>query len=752
MKYSRSLCFSLAVVALFLAVFCVLWNKTAQGLLPIPSSLPPQGDIISRIEVYDRRNRPLSRTYINTWNYHHNLELWEIPILLKTAFITSEDKRYYRHHGVDWMARLSAIWTNLKNGKAVRGASTITEQVVRMIHPRNRSIWSRWLETFEAMELEKLFTKDQILTFYLNQVPYSSNRRGVLDAAHYYFGRDLSTLLPEEMLSLVALVRAPSAYNPYKEQASLQRPVRDLRARLKSNGFADLGDDTTPFKLKLSSMDDIVRAPEFVNFVRETAPLPPGRTRLVTTLDADLQAFALRALNRQLKRLADRRVTDGAVLLLNHRNDEILAWANGHSISSQTKQATMFQPDHSSIDAVLTPRQPGSTIKPFVYSLALEKGWTAATIIEDAPVEQAVNLGVHRYRNYSGMYYGPIRLREALGSSLNTPAIRTVQFIEPAHLLDCLKKLEFRSLHQSADYYGPGLALGNGEITLYELVSAYATLARQGVYHKPRITIDQPPSLEQKAIFSPDVASIISNILSDPMARRLEFGQGGVLELPYQVAVKTGTSNDYRDAWAVGYSSDYTVGVWMGNLSAEPMLEVNGSSGPGLVLRGIFAELFHRETPKPLPLSTTLLQRQICADSGAAADGSCPEIAEWFIPGTEPSPMMPPPITKVPSKPDLLKPINGLILAMDPRVPDSFEKYQFELANFAERGTGNSTSNIKEDIKVHWIIDDKEAAITTTSKYLWPLERGPHTVRAIIESTEKGVKPISTATRTFVVR
>ena len=737
MKCSRRIIAFIATAAICLVGIGLIWHRIAQELLPLPTSLPPQGDIIARLEVYDRRNKPLSRTYLNNWNYHHNLELWEIPPLLKTAFITSEDKRFYQHSGVDWLARLSAAWLNLKKLRAVRGASTITEQVVRMLHPRSRSLWSRTLETFEAMQLEKRFSKDQILAFYLNQVPYSDNRRGILDAAHYYFGRDLSTLLPEEMLSLVALVRAPSAYNPYKEQASLQRPVSTLRARLKVTGEENLGNDQSSIRLRLGSHNDIANAPHFVRFVRETAPIEPGRTKLISTLDAELQTFATKLLQRQIARLAEKKVTDGAVLVLDHRSDEILAWVTGHS---QAQDAHRTDINVSGIDAVLTPRQPGSAVKPFVYALALELGWTAATMIEDAPVEQAVNLGVHRYRNYSGIYYGPIRLREALGSSLNTPAIRTAQFIGPVNLLDRLQQLGLKSLYQSADYYGPGLALGNGEITLYELVSAYAALARQGLYRKARVLVTEPQNLERHAVFSADVSAIISSILSDPLARRLEFGRGGVLEFPFQVAVKTGTSNDYRDAWAIGYSSAYTIGVWMGNLSAEAMLGVNGSSGPGLVLRAMFGEVFRTEAPQPLLIPPTLIKRQICADTGLAADSICPEIAEWFISGTEPPLRIDPQATRVQAKPQIVKPIDNLILAMDPRVPDSFEKYQMEL-----RGVPDNTI-------VHWIIDGKEASASPSAKYLWPLARGSHTVKAIVAGTEKNSRLTSTETLRFIVK
>jgi penicillin-binding protein 1C len=232
-------------------------------------------------------------------------------------------------------------------------------------------------------------------------------------------------------------------------------------------------------------------------------------------------------------------VTNGAVLIVDHLSNEVLAWVNGGNLSEDWPG--------SRLDGVTTPRQPGSALKPFLYALALEKGWTAATLIDDSPLAMPVGSGLHSYRNYSRVHYGSVRLRVALGNSLNIPAVRTAQFIGPANFLERLTRLGFRSLSQHPDYYGDGLALGNGEVTLLELVQAYASLARQGVF-RPLETVLHAPEETPRRVFSEEVSTLIANILSDPEARRLEFGHGNLLRFPVQTAVKTGISA----AWDAG--------------------------------------------------------------------------------------------------------------------------------------------------------------------------------------------------------
>jgi penicillin-binding protein 1C len=715
---SRKLAAALLVSAIVIAGG--LFWKTRADLRPLPDSLALATTHLQKIQIIDRNYIPLTVTYQNRWNIFDHVPLHDIPGFLRQAFVASEDQRFFEHGGVDWPARLHALWQNIKALRAVRGASTISEQVVRMWHPRPRTLWSRWLEGIEAAGLEESFSKSEILEFYLNQVPYAARRRGVVQAARYFFDRDPDTLSTKEMLALVVMVRAPARLDVRSKPDELARSIARLADRLLKDGIIDaeryamISTDA----LEIKNADPPVQADHFVHHLLQI--LPPADlqdiVRLHTTLDSGLQHIVQTILDNRLKDIKKRGAENGAVLIIDHQRSEVLAWVNSGSYLADIPA--------SWIDAVTTPRQPGSTLKPLLYALALEKGWTAATLVDDEPLAEAVGRGLHSYHNYSRTHYGPLRVREVLGNSLNIPAVRAIQFTGVGTFLDCLHELDVRSLQQHPDFYGDGLALGNGEITLLELVRAYTVLARQGTYRPLKYLMDEPPRQGARRIFSAETTSLIGSILSDPEARRLEFGNGSLLRFPVQTAVKTGTSSDYRDAWAVGYNSRFTVGVWIGNLSHRATDGITGSNGPALILRSVFAELNRHQDTRPLYLSRRLVKMEICRDSGLPADGSCSAVSEWFAPGTEPEsrdvrhPEAPPVYLQYPTP--------GLQLAMDPRIADDQEAFVFRLANL------NSKS------KVDWYIDEKLAATTLEGEYRWPLQRGAHSVKARIALDQTG--------------
>jgi penicillin-binding protein 1C len=685
---------------------------------------------IKKVQVVDRRGISLNMTYQNRWNVNDNLPLYEMPELLKSAFVISEDKRYYRHGGVDWRARLHALVQNITSFSVVRGASTITEQVIRMLHPRPRTVWSRWLEGFEAASLERRFSKDDIFEFYLNQVPYASKRRGMVQAARHYFNRDLDTLSPREMLALTVLVRAPSHMDLFKDTDRIRKPLRNLAGRMVEARLItpDECQEIIKGKIALMPSSPPVPASHFVRYVEESSEEDTERPRMiVSTLDSSLQHAVQEILDTRINDLNKRNVSHGAVLVVDNKTAEVLAWVN--------RGGGGFNPDKPSsyIDAVTTPRQPGSTLKPFLYAMALENGWTAATIIEDTPLVSPVSTGLHEYRNYSRQHYGAIRLREALGNSLNIPAVRTVGFVGIEEFLRRLHEAGLKSLDRHPVHYGEGIALGNGEVSLYELVRAYAIFARKGLLKSLVIdTEDLTPDVE-KRVFSEEVVSVISNILSDPDARILEFGNGGLLKFPVQTAVKTGTSTDYRDAWSVGYNDNYTIGVWMGNMDRTATLNVTGSTGPALVLRAVFNELNRNQETRPLFLSSRLSSTHVCSVTGFLASAECPSVEEWFLPDTLPKSHC----TVHMSANDqqeavaehhgersgesirLIQPTQGLYLAMDPRIPDELEQFAFVLP-------GNISAE-----RVDWIVDDVVSGNTSgTNRFLWRLSKGTHTVFA----------------------
>jgi penicillin-binding protein 1C len=713
-----------SLLSLLVASATLFW-KTVTDLTPPPETISIINSAVRKAQVLDRHATPLTITYQNQWNIHDYVPLHEIPELLQQIFVIAEDKRFFEHHGPDWRARWHASWQNMMALRVVRGASTITEQTVRILYPRPRTFWSRWLEGFEAMRLEERFSKADILEFYLNQVPYVSERRGVVQAARHYFDRDLDTLNIKEMMALATLVRAPSRLDLRRGTKEIDAPIARLAERLLGLNIITKAEYQTVLTMPLSLQESHlpVQATHFAHYIYASRPAQHLQTRgrLFTTLDGSIQNAVQQILDQRLQNLQHKNVTHGAVLVVDHQTNEVLAWVN-------VGQPSLDKPG-SQIDAVTTPRQPGSALKPFLYALALEKGWTAATLINDAPLTMAVGTGMHSYRNYSRHNYGLLRLRDVLGNSLNIPAIRAIQFVGVSTFLQRLHQLGITSLRAHSEHYGEGLALGNGGVTLLELVQAYTTLANKGKFRSLKV-LSYASSSRVRQVFSPEITSIIADILSDSDARSLEFGRGSLLNFPVQTAIKTGTSTDYRDAWAVGFNHHYTVGVWLGNLDQQPMSQVSGGSAPALILRAVFAELNRYEETKPLYLSPQLVKVNICRTTGQRVTGDCPSRIEWFVPGTEPSLNMPVVAavdtmnTMNMKKPLFLRqPSPGLQLAMDPRIPDELEAYALVLSEIP-----------LETNSVEWLIDGELIGTTAsdTHQFLWPVKRGTHIAQARI--------------------
>lgn len=725
MKIKFSPIFSICLFfTAFLVIICLgIIFKTYQDIQPINVSLKSILSDTQTLQVTDRKGRPLSISYQNRWNTYDNLPLYQIPEFLKTAFLAAEDQYYYEHSGVDWRARMVALMQNIQSRRTVRGASTITEQVVRMIHPRPRHFWSKWIEGFEAGDLEKRFSKADIFEFYLNQVPYAANRRGVLQAAHYYFDRDLSTLTKKEMLALAVLARAPSSYDLYQHPEKINRAMLRLaeflmqQKQLTAEQFAQIKQEKFYLQVALPPVD----ASHFVGYVR--THLPPSymdHTVLRTTLDANVQNKVQLMLDQRVKNLNHKGVRNGAALVVDHTTGEIVAWVVAGAKSGDNAHPT---PSYK-IDAVTVPRQPGSALKPFLYALALQSGWTPATLIDDSPYSEAIGTGWHRFKNYSNGYYGKITLREALGNSLNIPALHTIRYVGTGQYLQVLHALGFISLNRGQDIYDEGLALGNGEVSLLELTQGYTALANRGVYRPLRFLMENNAPASAKRIFSSEAASLIANILSDAQARRLEFGENSVLNLPVQTAVKTGTSTDYRDAWTVGFNYRYVVGIWMGNLDHTPTNGVTGVIGPALTMRSIFSELNKYQETTSLYLSPKLISENICVSTHVASQECMPR-TEYFISGTQPSLEN---STVLPVAMKFVLPTPGLQIAIDPRVPHDLQQLKFQL------------SGVPPQSQIDWMLNGMHLATTDNHYYLWDLEKGNHRLSAVVNSHAQSIE------------
>lgn len=675
----------------------------------LPPSLAQIEADASMTQFLDRNGEPLNYSYASYWNVHDKLPLYRIPERLQKMFVASEDKRFFEHGGTDWRARASAVVQNVRAGKVVRGASTLTEQVVRMIFPRPRIYLSKLLEGLDAARFERRYSKADILEFYLNQVPYASNRRGVLQASKYYFSKTPDRLSLREMTALTVLVRAPSSYDPYRYPERLDALVSRQLQKFKESGVISDREyeKASKERLRLSSPSLRVSAEKFLAYVKSVVPLD-GRARK-TTLDVFLQAKVGRLARSRLKDMKRRGVNDVAVLVLERRTGNVLAWV-GESLDGGT----------ADFDPVTVLRQPASAQKPLLYALALSEGLTAATKIRDAPFSAVVGKGVHRFHNYSNVYYGDVTLRQALGNSLNIPALKVIGFVGVSEYLDFLKRLGFSHLDKDAQYYREGLALGNAEVTLLELTRAYLMLANAGVLKDVRVAEAQPET-QGVRVLPESVATLIGDILSDPQARRLEFGEDSILNFPVQTAVKTGTSTGYRDAWAMGYSSEFVVGVWMGNLTYRPTDEVTGALGPALLLRSVFGALNENADTAPLYLSPKLERRR--TDNGTELFAT--DVPEARMPRGKEGVY-------------LSKPEDGIFLALDPRVPTEFQKYRFEL------------EGMPDGAEITWVVDGKEVGKSKEADFFWPLERGEHTVFAKVKAADGSAA--ETNGHTFTVR
>lgn len=677
------------------------------NMAELPRSFSQLTAQAGRQQFFDKNGEPLNASYLNYWNVQDVLPLYRIPEQLQNMFIAAEDRNFYSHSGVDWKARAAALFQNIRSGKVVRGASSLTEQVVRMIYPRPRTLFSKIVEGLDAIRLERRFSKQAILEFYLNQVPYASNRRGIAQAARYYFSKSPDRLSVREMAALAVLVRAPSSFDLYRYPERIDKRVSVQLEKFRERGVISEEEYLAASHERLHPSRPAlnVSAEYFLNYVRGQS-LPPGRA-IVTTLDGALQEKIRFMTRGRLRDMKKRRAANAAVLVLDRRTGSVLAWVS-ESLDSGT----------AAYDAVQVARQPASAQKPLLYALALSKGWTAATKIRDAPFSRAVGQGVHHFKNYSRTHYGDVTLRQALGNSLNIPALKTIEFVGVNTYFAFLRRLGFSHFSKPADFYREGLALGNAEVTLLELSRAYLMLANNGVLMPVR-SFEMQENLEKPERVLPETAaSLIGNILSDPMARRLEFGSDSILNFPVRTAVKTGTSTDYRDAWAMGYNADFVAGVWMGNLTYDPMTEVTGSLGPALLLRSVFAELNRMKTTGPLSLSARLERRKV----GETTEYFDPEIKEAPAPETD---------DVVISTPE-----NGIMLAIDPRVPMEYQEYKFSLNALPPGGV------------VSWFVDGEKTAETGEVSFFWRLERGSHTVRAeiILPGGEKIIPPEHTIT------
>ena len=644
------------MLVIFLAIRVSL--PLALRCVPLPAgfSQPPK----PALDFVDRQGRSL-REVSEADSLGEVASLEQIPTSLVDATLAAEDGRFWRHHGVDWRATARAAWSCIRHGRVVSGGSTITQQLVKSFQKRPRTLSTKFIEALQAMRLEQVWSKERILAEYLNRLDYGNRRRGAAGAARFYFGTP--ELSRAQAAFLAGLPQAPSRLNPHRHFASAKKRQAWILDRMLALGFLE-GDEYRRARaepLRLASPRRVFNAPHFVDLVLEQHPgmLETMSGLVRTTLDLELNHAAETILHRQLERLREHHVNDGAVVILVNRSGDVLSLVGSDDY---------FAPGDGQVNGAWAARSAGSTFKPFTYLIALEKGATPASVVADVPSEFATPTGVFAPVNYRRQCRGPVRYRIALANSLNIPAVKVLESIGgPATLLEHLKACGLSTLKDAPEHYGLGLTIGNAEARLLELANAYACLARLGVYRPyrllgergyPQAPIPPPlrasprtagpsfpgqnPTATEKDIrlFDTRAAFLIADILADNSARALEFGSDSTLRFDFPVACKTGTSTDFRDNWALGYTPEFTVGVWVGNFDGSPMNQVSGVTGAAPILHEIFVELHRRFGTGWYPRPADIVERPIHPVTGRLrfqpADNSLRELfTERFPPEPE---------------------------------------------------------------------------------------------------------------------
>ena len=625
------------LAALIALVVSLAWLR----LGPLPAGLLDDDERPSTM-VFDRNGERLYEARSALGVRGESLRGGALPALVADATVAAEDVRFRWHFGIDPMAIVRATWANLRARRVVQGGSTITQQVAKLLlarqSPRAPRGWGAKLrEAVVAIRLEHRLTKTDILALYLSLAPYGNQIQGVERASRAYFGRAAASLTPAEAAFLAALPQQPTRYNPWKDPTGALKRQRHILAVMHARGAlsADAVILARGEAIALSRDRSMLVAPHFVERVLAGAGTPRP-ARVDTSLDAPLQRAVAGIIDANRASLESHNAANVAVAVLDNRSGEWLAWEGSGNYFDRDRGGA--------IDGVITPRQPGSALKPFTYAAAFERGVHPGRVLADVPSQfPTAEAGVlYSPRNYDGRFRGPLRARDALAGSENVPAVALASEIGVPAVARLLRQAGFSTLDRNAAHYGLGLTLGNAEVRLDEMIAAYAMLARGGERIAPRFvratgerTVLETASDRQ---ISPRTAFWITDILSDDEARAYVFGRGGSLEFPFAVAAKTGTSQSYHDNWTVGYTREVTVGVWVGNFDRSPLRGSSGVTGAGPIFHDVMMAAMERVRGRaPLGDRTPILapppdvhRVELCAESGLLPNDACPRrIAEW---------------------------------------------------------------------------------------------------------------------------
>jgi 1A family penicillin-binding protein len=645
--------FAFALLIFVLSFAVVIVGLTAYLLIareiPDPGQLIAAQSTFASTQIFDRHGNlivELTDPTDPTAGRRTRVPLSQISPYVIQATLATEDPNFYRYVpgiGFDPVAIIRAVYYVLTERDVVSGGSTITQQVARnlLLSPRERSertLQRKLREIVLANELSRRYTRDQILEIYLNENYYGNQAYGIEAAAQLYFGKPAKALNLAEAAMLAGIPQSPVLWDPITNKSGVLRRQNDVLRLMAKAGYirpeqvheAQREIAARTFTATLPNVSTI--APHFMQFIKQQLDAEYGAKglyrdglRVHTTLDPRLQAIAEDAIRQQIAQLREKNVTNGAAVIIEPHSGEILAMVG----SADFNDAAI----DGQVNVAIMPRQPGSAVKPFVYLAALERGWTAATLFWDRPVEFVNAHGqVYRPKNYDGKFHGPMLMREALARSMNIPAVETLNFVTVPAFLEVAQRVGLNFPPNPA--YGLAIALGGAETRLLDLTAAYAVLANNGL-RRPPIAIARVESADGRLlrdyrlaqpqqVARPEHAWLITSMLSDNAARARTFGLNSPLRLSRPAAAKTGTTNDFRDNLTVGYTPDLVVGVWVGNSDNSPMRGVSGITGAAPIWKQIMEEALAGQPARDFPPPPGIVGVEICQDGGRLPSPSCP--------------------------------------------------------------------------------------------------------------------------------
>jgi penicillin-binding protein 1C len=647
--------------ALAWLALALLILTTIAHLATKPPAMPSYADVRkawqpSEAWLYDRDGRLLDSERVD---FERRRMAW-VPLNaiakpVRDTVVASEDKRYWSHGGVDWLAIASAARTRLNlggTGGRARGASTLPMQLAAFLSSELALPGQRgWLAKIRQMRagqaLASDWSREQMLEAYFNLVPLRGETQGIGAGARALFGKKPADMDRTDAALFAGLLPNPAAGAETLGQRACRAAQREREAPK----------DCTPLRLAAATLVSGERIAELDPALAPHLAVrlldKPGK-RVTTTIDRRIQEAAIVALRRQLSGLGADRVRDGAVVVLDNATGDVLAYVGGVGLKSTAAQ----------VDGANARRQAGSTLKPHLYAQVIEHRWlTAASILDDSPVQLDTASGLYVPKNYDHSFKGPVSVRHALASSLNVPAVRALVIDDVQQFRDRLWALGYHGLVEDGEYYGFSLALGSAEVSLVEQANAFRTFANHGNWSP--VNYDATQHLRQhppRPIVSPAAAFIVGDILADAAARTDAFGADSALRLPFWAAAKTGTSKGMRDNWCIGWSDRFTVAVWVGNLEGDSMRAVSGTSGAAPVWRDVMLALHAGRPGKPPAMPEDVEARQIALPGTRE-----PPRREYFIRGTAQAEMAAAPAAS--RRPRITSPVSGSVYALDPDIP-----------------------------------------------------------------------------------